>query len=403
VSRAAPAGSGSPLDPVGAFIALAGVPVAVGPDGPLAGLSLGVKDIIDVAGYPTGCGNPTRRAEATPAAVHAPVVATLLAAGARFAGKTHTAELAFSLDGRNAHYGTPVNVAAPGRVPGGSSSGSAAAVAAGLVDIALGSDTGGSVRGPASMCGLVGLRTTHGRIGLDGVMPLAPSLDTIGWFARDIEAYARVGAVLLGEDAPGPALSRVLVADDAIGWLSGPAEAAAAGSAMPRLLAPFESTGRVVLAPEGLAERYVVLRAIQGWEAWQALGPWVMARQPVLGAPIRARLELGARITAPELTAAQAAREEVRGRMDDLVRDDTVIALPTLPTIAPLVDGPEPELEAFRQRALPLLCTAGLAGLPQVSIPLASVDGCPMGLSLIGPRGRDRALIDLAALILSGT
>jgi amidase len=271
------------------------------------------------------------------------------------------------------------------------------------VDIALGSDTGGSVRGPASMCGLVGLRTTHGRIPLDGVMPLASSLDTIGWFATDIATYARVGAVLLGEDAPGPSLSRALVATDAAVWLPGPAERTAIESAVPRLLAPFGSIDPVVLAPEGLGARYDALRVIQAGEAWQAHRPWLEAGHwQTLGAPIRARFEAASRVTREEVDAAWTVRAAVRTAMLDLVRDDTVIALPTLPTIAPRVDGPEPELQAFRDRSLPLLCSAGLAGLPQISIPLATVDGCPLGMSLIGPAGRDRALIDLAAAILAG-
>jgi amidase len=395
--------SGEPLDPAGAFITLVEAPVANAPGGPLAGLTFGVKDIIDVAGYRTGCGNPTRLAEAEPATAHAPVVAALLDAGARFAGKTHTVELAYSLDGRNVHYGTPRNTAAPGRVPGGSSSGSAAAVAAGLVDVALGSDTGGSVRGPASMCGLLGLRTTHGRISTAGVMPLAPSLDTIGWFARDPEAYGRVAAVLLGPDAAGPRLARVLVAEDAFARLAGAAEAGAVDRALRRLLEPLGPLGpvaRVTLAPETLDERYAVLRTVQAFEAWRCHGSWITERRPYLGGPIAARFDAARAVTADEHRAAAAAREAVRAAMLDLVRDDTLIALPTLHAIAPRADAPEPVLEAFRGRALPLLSSAGLAGLPQISIPLATVDGCPLGISLMGPPGRDRALIEIAARAL---
>src|SRR5581483_2886752 len=159
--------------PVNAFVDYPDVPVANAPSGPLAGLTFGVKDIFDVAGYPTGAGNPLKRAESGVKVKNAALVQAALDAGARFVGKTHTAELAFSIDGRNVHYGTPVNPADPRRVPGGSSSGSAAAVAAGLVDFALGSDTGGSIRGPASFCGIVGLRPTHGRLSLDGCLPLA--------------------------------------------------------------------------------------------------------------------------------------------------------------------------------------------------------------------------------------
>eukprot|EP00752_Nemacystus_decipiens_P019502 g17558.t1 len=157
---------------------------------------MGIKDLFDVAGLRTGNGSPTWLAAAEPATADAPVVATLLDAGARFVGKTLTDEMAWSLNGENAHYGTPVNVAAPGRIPGGSSAGSAAAVAGGLVDFALGSDTGGSVRAPASYCGIWGLRPTHGRIALDGAMALAPSFDTAGWFAKTPEIMAQVGDIL---------------------------------------------------------------------------------------------------------------------------------------------------------------------------------------------------------------
>ena len=170
---------------------------------------------------------------------------------------------------------------------------------------------------------------------------------------------------------------------------------------MPRLLAPFDAIDPFVLAPEGLQQRYDVIRIIQAAEAWQANRAWLEAGHwESIGAPIRARLEVGMRVTDPELDAAWSARAAVRTALTELLGDDTVIALPTLPDVPPLVAGPEPELEAFRQRSLPLLCSAGLAGLPQISIPLATVGGIPLGLSLIGPAGRDRALIDLAVAIL---
>ena len=168
--------------------------------GPLDGLTFAVKDLIDVAGHRTGCGNPTWLATHPPATVSAICVEQLLAAGARCEGKTITDEIAFSLLGENHHYGTPLNPAAPDRVPGGSSSGSASAVACGLVDFALGTDTGGSVRIPASNCGIWGLRPSHGFISVAGVMPLAPTLDTVGVFARDINVLERAAAVLLPDD-----------------------------------------------------------------------------------------------------------------------------------------------------------------------------------------------------------
>ncbi len=171
-------------------------------NGTLDGLTFAVKDIIDVAGRRTGCGNPRWLETHPPAAVHAVCVEQLLAAGARCVGKTVTDELAFSLLGENPHDGTPLNPSAPERVPGGSSSGSASAVACGLVDFALGSDTGGSVRVPASNCGIFGLRPSHGRISVAGVMPFAPTFDTIGLFARRPALLARSASMLLGCDCP---------------------------------------------------------------------------------------------------------------------------------------------------------------------------------------------------------
>src|SRR5712671_3391861 len=170
-------------------------------DGPLRDLCFAVKDLIDVAGHPTGCGNPTWLATHPPASVSAVCVEQLLAAGAQCEGKTITDELAFSLLGENHFYGTPLNPSAPDRVPGGSSSGSASAVACGLVDFALGTDTGGSVRVPASNCGIWGWRPSHGLISVAGVMPFSPTLDTVGVFARSAETLQRIARALLAADA----------------------------------------------------------------------------------------------------------------------------------------------------------------------------------------------------------
>ena len=195
--------------PLNAFCADSDAYLAGATTGPLAGLTFAAKDIFDVAGHVTGCGNPHWKATHGPATSTAWVVQTLVDAGATMTGKTITDELTRGIFGENMHYGTPRNPRAPGRVPGGSSSGSASAVAGKLVDFALGSDTGGSVRVPASFCGLYGLRPTHGRIPLDGMLLQAPSYDTIGWFARDAETFARVGAVILppatATEPPAPA------------------------------------------------------------------------------------------------------------------------------------------------------------------------------------------------------
>ena len=202
-------------DPLNAFCKDTDAYLEGAAGGPLSGLTFAAKDIFDVVGYVTGGGNPDWKATHEAAKHTAWVVSRLVEAGATMVGKTITDEITRGIFGENAHYGTPVNPRAPGRVPGGSSSGSAAAVAGGIVDFALGSDTGGSVRVPASFCGLYGLRPTHGRIPLDGILLQAPSYDTIGWFARDADLFARIGSVLLQSDIPPVRPRHLVIAEDA--------------------------------------------------------------------------------------------------------------------------------------------------------------------------------------------
>ncbi len=202
-------------DPFGAFCQHGDLRLPGATTGPLVGLTFAAKDLFDIAGYVTGAGNPDWLRTHTPAGETAPAVRMLLDAGATLVGKTLTDELAFSMSGENIHYGTPVNPAAPGRIPGGSSSGSASATAGRLVDFALGTDTSGSIRVPASYCGLFGMRPTHGRVSCRGVVPLAPSLDTVGWFAREALLLQRIGGVLLAEHPSATLPTRILIADDA--------------------------------------------------------------------------------------------------------------------------------------------------------------------------------------------
>lgn len=389
------------FDPVDAFLDYPSVPVPGSPDGPLKGLTLAVKDLYDVAGYPTGAGHPLVRAQSAVKTTTAPAVQKLLDAGAAFVGKTHTDEFAYSMNGENFHYGTPVNIRAPGRIPGGSSSGSAAAVSAGLVDIALGSDTGGSIRAPASYNGLFGLRPTFDRIDIAGTFPLAHSFDTVGWFARDIDTFARVAPILLGEDASETPLTRFIVGDDIHALLLGDLEEAAIRSATPRIAAQLEPAGAVIVAPEGLAAWRMIFRTMQAYEAWQAHGDWIRANDPVFGPGVRERFEWASHVTAEEYEAAGQRRALVRERLLSLLGDDTVLAIPTTPGIAPLRGLGGEELDSYRNRALSMLCSAGLAGLPQISLPLAEHEGCPLGVSLVAPPGRDRALVELARRIMA--
>ena len=383
-------------DALGAFVPAPQPRIAGKATGPLAGLSFAAKDIFDVAGFVTGCGNPDWAKGHAPATRHAPTVQALLDAGAELIGKTVTDELAYSLNGQNFHYGTPTNVNAPGRIPGGSSSGSAAAVAGGLADTALGSDTGGSVRIPASYCGLFGLRPTHGRITLEGVMPLAPSFDTVGWFARDAATLRRVGGVLLGAEGSAARWQRLLLPEDA--W-------ALAVPAAQKTLAPLVERLAQRLAPpekmlaggtDSLEDWMWRFRHIQAREIMQTQGTWIAGARPNFGPEIQERFDWAATITEVEAAQAREYREAFARRLAGLLGDDVLLCLPTAPGIAPLCASTAAELVAHRAAVLSLTAIAGLARLPQVTLPLARVDGCPLGLSLIAPAGADADLLAFA-------
>jgi amidase len=385
-------------DTIGAFCRHTHVEVAGAAGGPLAGLTCGIKDLYDIAGRQTGFGSPAWLETHAPAAATAPAVQRLLDTGAQIVGKTHTDEMAYSLNGENPHYGTPVNVNAPGRIPGGSSSGSAASVAAGLVDFALGSDTGGSVRAPASFCGIYGLRPTHGRIPLEGACALAWSFDVAGPLARDAAVLERVGRVLLRDDMPAAKAGALLYAEDAFALVD-PAAKPQFEAAVARVTAVLGAPRNVTVSSEGLPQWFQMFRKLQGAEAWAQHGAWITRVKPQFGPGVRERFEWAATLTAGEVAPLKEQREIIARRMADLLRDNAVLVLPTVHTIAPLRNTPPTDLDDFRSRAMSLLCIAGLARLPQISLPLAQFDGCPLGLSLVAARGNDTLLLDLARRI----
>lgn len=386
-------------DPVHAFVPYPPAAVPNATHGPLSGLTLAVKDIFDVAGYPTGCGQPTALALSGIKTATAPIVRRFLDAGARFVGKTHTVELAYALNGLNHHFGTPINPAAPERVPGGSSSGSAAAVAARLADIGLGSDTGGSVRGPASYCGLFGIRPTHGRLPLEATMPLAPSFDTPGWFTRDARVFQRVGAAILGGDSASlPGEPRLLMATDCFTLVS-PKAAPLFDTVLRRLDRMLTPLTEVRAAPDGFDGLYWAFRYLQGAEAWAAHGAFIEQYRPALGPAIAERFYGGKAVTKAQVKESKAVREAFARHFSTLLGSDGVLVLPTLPDIAPRLDASEDELETSRAQSLRLLCLSGLSGFPQISIPALTRDGAPIGLSIIGPPGTDQALVGMAARV----
>ena len=324
------------------------------------GLRFAVKDNIDVAGTVSGAGNPDWRAGAVPPVASAPCVAALLDAGASVIGKTVSDELAFSLEGRNAWDGIPVNPACPDRLPGGSSSGSAVAVAGGLADFALGTDTGGSVRVPASFCGVYGFRPTHGRVSVDGVLPLAPSYDTVGWFARDPAVLRRVGSVLLGTGEAGR-VERLVWAGDAFDLLNADAAGSLRAAAVRLGVADEVSVfgGEQAL----FLESY---RVVQGGEIWQGFGDWITQARPRFAPDIAARFADAAGIGAGEVVAMIEARARIAARVRAMVAPGTGLIVPSAPGAAVRLDAAPDEIGAFYGKALPLTSIAGHAGLPQV-------------------------------------
>jgi len=376
------------LGDFGAFVPGPRTTLAPTGAGMLDGLTFAVKDLIDVAGTRTGGGNPDWSKAQAPAATSAPAVAALLAAGATLNGKTITDELAFGLEGVNAHYGTPVNPACPDRIPGGSSSGSAVAVAAGLVDFALGTDTGGSVRVPASFVGVFGFRPTHNAVPMAGVIPFSPSYDTVGWFARDMATLSMVGNVLLPKADVAPIRTLRLVRD---------AFALADPNVDAMLRSHCDALGisDEITLFDGAAEEWLeCYRVVQCAGIWQTLGPWISSTQPRFGERVAPRFAEASSITPDEIARWTPVRASLAARVRAALADGVGLVVPTAPRIALRKDAPPSEFGDFYPRTLTLTSIAGHTGLPQISIPAGTVEGCPVGLSILALAGHDRALLD---------
>ena len=390
------------VDDLGAFCHHDPVTLPASGSGPLDGLTFGVKDVFHIAGHRTGFGHPDWLGTHLPAAATALAVQRLLDAGARMVGKTHTDEMAYSLTGENVHYGTPVNPRDPARVPGGSSNGSVVAVAGGLVDFAIGTDCGGSVRLPASYCGVLGMRPTHGRVPVDGVIPFGPSFDVVGWFARDAGVFEAVGRVLLEDPDDAPPPRRLLVAADAFALVDSRVTEALgdAVAAVEGIVGPSEE---VTVSAEGLPAWMEIFRHVQAAEIWSNHGEWIEDVKPEFGPGIRERFAWAAAVKPSDVALNRKRWDGVKAGLRKLLGPGDVLCLPTSPRTAPFKNTRTSEKEiTFRNQALCLLCIAGLGSLPQASLPLATLDGVPLGLSLVGPPGADTQLLALAGRLLAG-
>jgi amidase len=364
--------------------------------GYLEGLSFAAKDVFDVAGYPTGAGNPDwPRFHPVPER-HATVIEQLLGAGASFAGKTVTCELTLGILGFNAHCYTPVNPRAPDCFPGGSSSGSAAVVASGLCDFALGTDSGGSVRVPSSFCGLFGLRPTHGRISKTGMVAQAPSFDTVGWFARSGDVLSRVGEVLLQSHVPDLDTSDILIATDALALVEKESRDVME-RAIGRLAALVKGKSQdVELAPDGRLLEWAKKRALlQRAEAAETFRPFLERANPRLHFSVARNLARMENVSKTAVEDAMPARIEAVERARALLERGAFLCIPATPFSAPGLTSLLPDIDHLSARIGELTSFAGLAGLPQITLPAAGENDKPIGISVIGWRGADERLLAL--------
>jgi len=357
-------------------------------EGALLGETVAVKDLFELEGFAVGVGNPTFLAEAPVEVGTAPAVQVLLDAGAVVRGIAQTDEFAYSIAGANAHYGPPPNGAVPGALPGGSSSGPASAVALGEASIGLGTDTAGSIRVPASYQGLWGLRPTHGSVPLDGVWPLAPAFDTVGWLTRDADTLRRVVEVVLGHLVVDPG---GFVVDPRLVALAEPAVRDAFAAAIAGVAVEEVDLGD----PDAMFEAF---RVTQAAEAWDSDGGWVAGHPDVLGPGVADRFRIAETVTAEQEAEARAAVAAHRARLDGIL-GDRVLLVPSASSPAPCLDATPAELDAVRGATLRLTAIAGLTGRPGLGIPALRVPE-PVGLCLVGPRGSELALLDLAALFV---
>lgn len=384
-------------DKINAFLSERLVTVPAQREGSLSGFKFAVKELFDVKGHITGCGNPNWLIGRQPARQHADCVQSLLDAGASLQGRTISDEMAFSLDGENAHYGTPVNPASANAIAGGSSAGSASAVACGTVDFALGTDTAGSVRIPAAYCGIYGFRPSHGLVPIDNVHPMAKSFDAVGWFAKSAQVMEKVSRHFI---KAGPEIKPIIRLIKVSPLFDGLNQANA--KRFDTALAQIASSGVEVIESGSdwfnfdwlNFEMYkAVLPKVQWYELNQAHGPWIRANIETFGEEIRGRLRNIASVTENQYQQHLVIKQQLIEQINQHVSKDTVLVFPTAPDVAPAKGRSIEQARAFRARLMNNVCMATVAGLPQLTMPLLNDTQGPLGLSLMAGKGQDSRLL----------
>lgn len=391
---------------------------------PLTGFSFAVSDIFDVDGYVTGFGNPDWARTHKAASQTSPVVSALVEGGSTCVGKTVVDEMAFSISGENKHYDTPTNPAAPARVPGGSSSGAAVAVAANFVEFALGIDVVGDVRIPAGFCGVLGFRPSHGAVSHTGIISVASSLDAVGWFAKDPKILGLVGHVLLQLPFGVQRNPRsVIIADDCFELLKTPVSRITESvitstekllgkqvlkhvnlgeyinSKVPSLKTLQSNKANGEVKPSSLKSLAYAMQLLWRHEFKNNHGEWIKSEKPILDTVVTARMHDSPDMTNTEIENIQSVRNELKSALNALLKDDAILVLPSVLHPPPKLGAKEISSEDYLIRTFSLMSLASMSGCCQVTIPMGLQDKSPVSVSFIARHGGDRFLLDTTKLM----
>ncbi|KAI4347265.1 hypothetical protein L6164_008089 [Bauhinia variegata] len=386
---------------------------------PLSDLTFAVSDVFDIEGHVTSFGHPDWARTREPASQTSPAVSALVEGGATCIGRTVVDELAYGISGENKHFETPTNPAVPGRVPGGSSSGAAVAVAANLVDFSLGIDSVGGVRVPAGFCGILGFRPSHGAVPHTGCIHVSTSLDTIGLFTKDPNILHRVGHVLLpasfvAQRNP----QQIVIADDCFQHLNVPPDRSSLvviksaeklfgkqvlkhinledylRSKLPSLKELRSSKMNGELKTSSLKLLANTMQSLQRHEFRHEHNEWLSTVKPAIHPAISVQLQEVLEASVVEIEFYKSIRDEMRAAINSLLKDEGVLVIPTVADPPPKLGGKDILSEDYQSRAFSLLSIASISGCCQVTIPLGFHDKCPISVSLIARHGGDRFLLD---------
>ncbi len=366
-------------------------PIIESYNGNLKNLKFVLKDMCDIKNIKTSCGNPDFYKACEPAKKHAEFLSNILSEGAILEGITICDEFFYSVIGENSHYGTPKNLNAPNCVPGGSSSGSAAALTTDLFDFSIGSDTGGSVRVPASFCGLLGIRPTHGRINANGVYPMAPSFDTIGWFSNNIKTFQKIGEVLLDKNEnENITFNQFVIAEDLLELVD--TDIKNQFNSYYKELHP--NIKHIRLSKFSKSEIADNFRILQAGEIKEHVIPWIEKNKPKISLEINSRIEMASEILPLEIDAAKTFRQEIISEINNSLPEGDIAIFPTTPFSAPKCGQSDQDLGSDRKKIMEMTSIAGMTSRPQISIPKFKGKTGPVGISILGWQNSDEILLN---------